>query len=130
MKKLFLFAIVALALSACSYSVQERQVLLSNADFPCIVTSVTAKDTTTNKSSSGCFEITVKKANGSSNSFTTNESFAVGDTLTVQIDHSGAYEKTMTMVDAANAINDSTKAVIPVKTDSIATEVKDTSFTL
>ena len=126
---------IAVVLSSCDDSVKRQQSVLEQADFPAIVTKVEAHDTSANAghSPAGCFRITVKRVNGMTWDFSSNESFAIGDTLTIGIDNSHAFERVMQMTEesikAFETVSDSIKAAVETPkeetTDTVATTSPD-----
>jgi uncharacterized lipoprotein NlpE involved in copper resistance len=125
MKKVLLcLTIITLIVSGCNNPTAELQSLLSRADFPAIVVKVEAHDTARSKETTGCYTITLKKANGTTVEFTTNESFTIGDTLSMGLDHSGAFAAVMNMVALPNTKSDSTSAA---PKDTVVTEIQDTT---
>jgi len=116
---LLIFSITIVILTSCGSEASRQQSTLEQADFPCIVTKVEAKDTAKNQTA-GCYSITVKRVNGMTWDFTSNVIYNIGDTLTIGIDTSHAFEKVMRMTEESIEAFKASKDSVKVATDSLA----------
>lgn len=93
MKKIILITLTLLPLIGCieSNKNKELQTLLSGADFPCVVTEIT--DYSQSNGYRGRYSIKGKRLDGTTNNFTSNVKYAIGDTITIGVDTTHEWSK-------------------------------------